>query len=150
MDQTGQVVRGEVRGLLRRDVDAPYGVRYDPGSVVQAFTDVWADVDVAVVELSDLDRADSYRREAASGPATRMWEEALTRSDELFGTLLEQVEPGPTVHVHTPAPPRAAATPGVFAMPHGDARGRLDRAGITRRPAYLPPPAVAPPNVPPI
>ena len=144
MDQTGQVVRGEVRGLLRRDVDAPYGVRYDPGSVVQAFTDVWADVDVAVVELSDLDRADSYRREAASGPATRMWEEALTRSDELFGTLLEQVEPGTTVIVATPAPPRAAETLGVFAMSDGDGRGSLARSGATRRSGYVTLPDVAP------
>lgn len=144
MDRTGQVVRGEVRGLLRRDVDAPYGVRYDPDSVVQAFTDVWADVDVTVVELSDLDRADSYRREAASGPAARMWEEALIRSDDLFGALLDQVDPGTTVILATPAPPRAAEALGVFAMSDGDGRGRLARSGATRRSGYVTLPDLAP------
>lgn len=144
MDRTGQVVRGEARGLLRPDVDAPYGVRYDPDSVVQAFTEVWADVDVTVVELSDLDRADSYRREAASGPAARMWEEALTRSDELFGALLEQVEPGTTVILATPAPPRAAESLGVFAMSDGDDAGSLARSGTTRRSGYVTLPDLAP------
>lgn len=144
MDQTGQVVRGEVRGLIRRDVEAPYGVRYDPDSVVQAFSTVWDDVDVAVVELSDLDRADSYRREAASAPAARMWEEALIRSDELFGQLLEQVEPGTTVILATPAPPRAAETLGVFAMSDSEGAGRLARSGTTRRPGYVTLPDLAP------
>ena len=144
MDQTGQVTRGEVQGLLRRDVEAPYGVRYDVPSVVRAFADVWAEVDVAVVELSDLDRADSYRREAASGPARRMWERALARSDELFGSLLEQVEPGTTVILATPAPPRAAETLGVFAMADGDGEGRLARSGTTRRAGYVTLPDLAP------
>src|SRR3546814_14869717 len=123
MDQTGQVVRGEVRGLLRRDVDAPYGVRYDPGSVVQAFTDVGADVDVAVVELSALDRADSYRREAAAGPATRMWEAALTRADAHFRPPLETGELGPTVIAAKPAHPRAPRPRGSFANSAGHRPG---------------------------
>lgn len=144
MDDTGQVARAEVVGLLRRDIAAPYGVRYDLPSVTRAFTALWAEVDVAVVELSDLDRADSYRRETAPEPATRMWDESLARSDELFGSLLEAVEPGTTVILATPAPPRAAETLGVFAMADGEGRGRLARSGTTRRPGYVTLPDLAP------
>lgn len=148
MGEGGQVARAEVRGLLRRDIDAPYGVRYDPDAVVDAFADVWADVDLALVELSDLDRADRYRREAAAAPAAAMWERALQRSDELFGRLLEQVDPGTTVILATPAPPRAAETLGVFALGDGDleadGQGRLARSGTTRRPGYVTLPDLAP------
>lgn len=144
MDDTGQVARAEVRGLLRRDVDAPYGVRYHPPAVLEAFQGVWADVDVALVELSDLDRADQFRRDAASEPAARMWEQALVHADELFGMLLDAVEPGTTVILATPAAPRAAETLGVFAMSDGGGEGRLARSGTTRRPGYVTLPDVAP------
>jgi len=145
MDGTGQVRRGEAVGLLRRDPAAPYGVRYGIEAVVRTFEEVWAEVDVALVELSDLDRADSYRREAASGPAGELWSDALARSDELFGRLLEEVAPGTTVLLVTPAPPRAAETLGVFGMATvGEGEGRLARSGTTRRPGYVTLPDIAP------
>ena len=144
MDRTGQVARAEVEGLLRRDVEAPYGVRYDLGSVTGAFADVWADVDLALVELSDLDRADSYRREAAGPAASQLWADALARSDELFGSLLEVVEPGTKVVLVTPAPPRAAETLGVFAVSDGTGHGSLARSGTTRRAGYVTLPDLAP------
>ncbi|HEX4901864.1 MAG TPA: hypothetical protein VFV42_03580 [Acidimicrobiales bacterium] len=145
MDGTGQVVRGEAVGLLRRDASAPYGVRFGTEAVVRAFEQVWSEVDVALVELSDLDRADSYRREAASGPAAEMWTDALERSDELFGRVLDEVAPGTTVLLLTPAGPRAAETLGVFGMGTvGGGEGRLARSGTTRRPGYVTLPDIAP------
>jgi len=146
MDRTGQVAVGEASGLLRRDGDAPYGVRYHPPSVQRAVGEVLAEADVAVVELSDLDRADSYRREAAGAAAERLWTDSLTHADDLFGALLEDLEPGTTVVLATPAPPRAAETLGVFAMAtvgDGDG-GRLARSGTTRRPGYVSLPDIAP------
>jgi len=138
MGPLGQVSRAAARGLLRRDVAAPYGVRYHPTAVVEAFGEVWADVDVAVVELSDLDRADTYRRDARAEAAAAIWSDALAHSDELFGMLLDAVEPGTTVVLATPAPPRAAETLGVFAMRAGGSDGgRLARSGTTRRPGYV-------------
>jgi len=145
MDGTGQVARGEAVGLLRRDPAAPYGVRYGIEAVIRSFAQVWSEVDVALVELSDLDRADSYRREAASEPASELWADALAGSDELFGRLLAEVEPGTTVLLATPAPPRAAETLGVFGMSTlGEGEGRLARSGTTRRPGYVTLPDVAP------
>ncbi|HEU5083049.1 MAG TPA: hypothetical protein VFU14_06900 [Acidimicrobiales bacterium] len=144
IDETGQVARAESRGLLRRDVDAPYGVRYHPPAVLEAFEAMWSEVDVALVELSDLDRADQFRRDAASEPAAAMWEQALVHSDEVFGALLDAVEPGTTVILATPAPPRAAETLGVFAMSDAGGEGRLARSGTTRRPGYVTLPDIAP------
>jgi len=138
MGPAGQVRHAAARGLLRRDVRAPYGVRYHPTAVVERFREVWAEVDVAVVELSDLDRADTYRREASSDAAAAIWRDALAHSDELFGALLDAVEPGTTVVLATPAGPRAAETLGVFAMREGEGDGgRLARSGTTRRPGYV-------------
>jgi len=133
----GQVRRAEVTGLLRRDPAAPFGVRYDPAAVADAFESVWADVAVAFVELSDLDRADAYRREATGDAAAELWAQALQRSDELFGTLLEVVEPGTTVFLVTPAPPRAREALGVFARADGGGEARLARSAATRRDGYV-------------
>lgn len=137
MDRSGQVAVGDVDRLLRRDAAAPYGVRYDTDAVVAAFADVWADVDGAVVELSDLDRADSYRREADREAAAELWAQALVHSDELVGRILAEVDDDTAVIVLTPAAPRAAESLGVFALSGVGEGGSLARSGATRRSGYV-------------
>jgi hypothetical protein len=147
VDSSGQVPVGRTDGLLLVDDAAPYGVRYDPDAVVDAFTDVWARADVAVVELSDLDRADRYRREADPEAAQLLWEDALVRSDELMGDLVDEVDLSTTmVMLVTPSAPRAAESLGVFAMAGAgtDGTGGLAQSGTTRRPGYVTLPDVAP------
>lgn len=138
MDGTGQVPRGEVDSLLARDADVPYGVAYDPGAVTAAVDALWADTALAVVELSDLDRADAYKREADRDVWADLWAGALQRSDELFGQLVDAVPDGTTVVLATPAAPRSAESLGVFAIDRPGAEGSgLARSGTTRRPGYV-------------
>ena len=147
VDHTGQVPVGHTDGLLRVDADAPYGVRYEPDAVIDAFRDVWSRADVAVVELSDLDRADRYRREADPEAADRLWTDALHRSDELFGQLLDEVDLDTTlVMLVTPSAPRSAESLGVFAMKGAgtDGTGGLAQSGTTRRAGYVTLPDIAP------
>jgi hypothetical protein len=138
MDRTGQVALGDADGLLTRAPDAPYGIRYDSDAVVDAFERVWEDADLAFVELSDLDRADSYRSVATMPAADALWTDALASSDALFGRLLDAVPDDTTVLVVTPAGPRAAETLGIFALgePAGGGGG-LVRSGATRRAGYV-------------
>ena len=138
MDRTGQVALGDADGLLTRSPDAPYGIRYEEDAVVDAFETAWAEADVTLVELSDLDRADSYRSTATRPAAEAMWAGALASSDALFGRLLDAVPDDATVMVVTPAGPRAAETLGIFAMATADTDGGgLARSGATRRAGYV-------------
>lgn len=147
VDASGQVHAGQTDALLLVDEAAPYGVRYDPGAVLDAFADVWSRADVVVVELSDLDRADRYRREADPEAAELLWEDALVRSDALLGELLEEVDLSTTmVMLVTPSAPRAAESLGVFAVKGAgtDGTGGLAQSGTTRRAGYVTLPDVAP------
>ena len=145
VDATGQVPRGQVDDLLMTDPDAPYGVRYDPDRVTAALDEVWADVDVAVVELSDLDRADAYRREAGPEAADELWATALVDSDRLLDRVLAQVDLTSTaVILASPAAPRAAESLGVFGLRLPDGHGGLAQSGTTRRAGYVTLPDVAP------
>lgn len=147
VDSSGQVPVGHTADLLQIDPTAPYGVRYEPDAVIAAFRDAWSRSDVAVVELSDLDRADRYRREADPDAADDLWRDALQRSDELFGRLLDEVDLDTTmVMLATPVAPRAAESLGVFAMAGAgtDGTGGLAQSGTTRRPGYVTLPDIAP------
>ncbi|MDZ7676336.1 MAG: hypothetical protein U5K30_14870 [Acidimicrobiales bacterium] len=139
MDRTGQVPHGTAVGLLDRVALAPYGVRYDNDAVAEEFAQAHAEADLTVVELSDLDRADRYRSEASRLAAERMWVDALTSSDDLFGQLLGLVDEGTTVMVMTPASPRGAESLGVFALSEAgmDDGGNLARSAATRRAGYV-------------
>lgn len=137
VDDTGQVPLGAADGLLVADPDAPYGVRYDADAVVTAFRTLWAESDVALIELSDLDRADAYRREADPAAAEELWQQALADSDALFGRLLSTIDlDTTTVILATPAAPRAAESLGVFGIRTGEGGG-LAQSGTTRRPGYV-------------
>ena len=137
MDRGGQVARGRASGLLDVDAMAPYGVRLDPAAVVSAIRSTSTDADVTFVELSDLERADSFRRVATSDAGSAVWDAALRASDALFGEVLEVVPDDAVVMLLTPAPPRAAETLGVFGLRSAGGSSGLARSGATRRPGYV-------------
>ncbi len=148
VDESGQVPVGRVDGLLGADRDAPFGVRYDQSAVMDAFDEVWSAADVTVVELSDLDRADAYRREADPEAAEELWVAALRDSDALFGKLIDGLAGTATaVIVASPSAPRSAESLGVFAMRSMNSDktiGGLAQSGTTRRAGYVTLPDIAP------
>ena len=95
MDGEGLVPGGRVGDdLLEPDPEAPFGHRLDQDEVVAAFDEAWsADRAVVLVEASDLVRADAYRVLATREQRDRQRAEALVRSDDLLGRLLERVDP---------------------------------------------------------
>ena len=137
IDRSGQVALGDAGGLLRPDRAAPWGIRYDPDAVGAAFATTVDDAALTFVELSDLERADSYGRVTTSEAATEMWAEALRASDELFGRLLAEVPDDARVLVLSPAAPRSAESLGVFGLASVDGSGGLARSGATRRDGYV-------------
>ena len=148
VDESGQIPVGRVDGLLRTDPDAPFGVRLDQDAVMAAVEDVRSTADVVVVELSDLDRADAYRREADPEAAEELWVDALVDSDRLFGKLIDGLDgTATTVIVASPSAPRSAESLGVFAIRSMDdaaTTGGLAQSGTTRRAGYVTLPDVAP------
>ncbi|MEX1006726.1 MAG: hypothetical protein WD271_02650 [Acidimicrobiia bacterium] len=104
----GKVPRGRVdRGLLQADASAPFGVRFDPDAVLDAFRAAWSDRSVVVVEGSDLVRADLAGRFASDEQRDRLRARALRDTDRLVGRLLDEVDAKrDAVIVVGPAPPR--------------------------------------------
>ncbi len=79
--------------LLRSDPMAPYGQRLDVDAVAEAFTEVWRDRSVVLVEASDLVRADAFRSVATSDQRRVQRDAALAAADELVGRVLSEVDP---------------------------------------------------------
>ena len=93
MNERGTVNGGQVdRDLLVPDPDAPFGLRLDNDAVVAAFQDAWQDKSVVMVEASDLLRAVASRPPSVEAQDRKSYSEAIRRSDELVGRLLEDVD----------------------------------------------------------
>jgi hypothetical protein len=139
MNHDGQVPRGQVGpSLLRLDPNAPYGVRMNITRTVSTLRQVWSSKSVALVELSDLDRADRFGSAAAPAQRTAITDQALKLADAALGKLLAQVDLNhDLVYVLSPAAPRSGETltPLVIAGP-GFTSGTL-RSGTTRRTGYV-------------
>jgi hypothetical protein len=139
MDGTGQVERGRVdRGLLEADPRAPFGVRFDNSLVVEAFGSVWRGRAVVLVEASDLVRAARAEPLVSARTHERQVVDALRRSDELFGALLDRVDLArDVVVVLGPAhePGRVTLTPLAIRGP-SFAPGLLESA-TTRRAGFV-------------
>lgn len=145
MDADGEVAAGTVsRDLLTRDPATPFGVRLSEEKILEAVATHWVDDSVALVELSDLERADLYRSRAADEQADALVNDALERTDALFGKLLDQVSPDDLVIVVSPAAPRVGETLTPLAIRgEGFSSGTLS-SGTTRRGGYVTLPDVAP------
>jgi hypothetical protein len=83
------------RTLLQENPQAAWGVEYNHETVLGA-VDQWWDAPgdgVLLVELSDIIRADAYGRRATGATKAQIRTDALKRSDELLGELLDRVDP---------------------------------------------------------
>jgi hypothetical protein len=90
----GTVDGGQVdREMLEADPDAPFGLRLDNDAVMSAFEDAWQDKSVVMVEASDLLRAVASRPPSVQSQDDKSYSQAIQRSDELVGRLLEDVDP---------------------------------------------------------
>ena len=129
-DRRGQVDAGVVdRSLLADDPAAPFGVVLDPAAVESAFTDVWADGAVVLVEASDLVRVARYRPYATATEHRQALDDALTRADALVGRLLAHTGPRDLVMVMGPA-----HRPGTVHLTPLAARGPGIQPGLLRSP----------------
>lgn len=138
-DQQGQVALGDVgEDLLVEDETVPFGVRADPDAYAAALAEAWSRADVAIVEMSDLERAEAARGEARSEQAERQFDEALLRSDELFGRLLETVDRDrDVVMVLGPTAPVATEQLTVFGIAGPEVSPGWARSSTTRRSGYV-------------
>lgn len=146
MDSDGLLRAGYVGdGLLRVDPAAPLGVELNHDAVLATFDGLWDDVDVAVVELSDVWRSDHFRRVATLEQADAARAEAIARSDAALGRLVDRLDPDrDLLLVLAPVAPLGRAQLTV-ALKHGpEVEPGLLRSGTTRRAGYVTLPDVAP------
>ncbi len=139
MDGAGLVPAGRVSDdLLEPAPEAPYGLRLDEQEVATAFDDAWVDRAVVLVEASDLARADTYRPLATAEQRTRQRQEALERSDELLGRLLERVDPATdAVLVIGPYPATGSDHLTVAALRAPGVEPGLLKSAVTRRSGFV-------------
>lgn len=145
MDRRGQVPRGSVsHDLLERDPEAPFGVTLSTPEVMRAFRADWKPGVVALVELSDLERADLYRGRASAAQSRVLARRALAAADRQLALLLAQTGPDDLVVLVSPAAPRSAETLTPLAVRGGEFRSGTLVSGTTRRPGYVTLPDLAP------
>jgi hypothetical protein len=93
MDSNGLVEHGRVgRTLLQSDPAAPFGTRLDNQEVAEAFGEFWDPDSVVLVEASDMVRDEDVTPLVLQSQRERLRRQAIERSDDLFGRLLEQVD----------------------------------------------------------
>lgn len=138
MGADGTVPAGEVSAqLLQRDPAAPYGVRLDAAAVVHAFTDVWGDHSVVLVEASDLVRADAYAAVQSAPARAASLQRALAWTDDLIGRLLDRVAGRDAVVVVGPTASRRSGGLTVAAVRAPGVEPGLLRSGTTQRAGYV-------------
>jgi hypothetical protein len=139
MGNNGKVPAGAVGPeLLTPDPGAPFGLRYDNETVLDAFRSVWKDRSVVLVEASDLVRADAYRQFATPEQRDRLFAEALRRTDALIGGLLREVDlRNDAVMVVGPSPSLRESTLTTAAVRAPGVEPGLLRSGTTRRSGFV-------------
>ncbi|HZP30343.1 MAG TPA: hypothetical protein VFC99_15420 [Acidimicrobiia bacterium] len=139
MGADGTVPAGAVGSeLLRKDRAAPYGVRLDVGAVDRAFRRVWRAKSVVLVEASDLVRADEYRGYVTSSERTALLRDAITHTDRLVGSLLDQVDlRRDAVMVVGPAKPSSSSSLTIAALHAPGYEAGLLKSGTTRRAGFV-------------
>jgi hypothetical protein len=123
--------------LLEEDPTAPYGLRLDNEAVLAAFDEVWEADGAVLVEASDLVRWDDYRPLATGSQRSKLLDDALLASDELFGGLLERVGPDDAVMIVGPYHRSGATHLTVAAMKGPGIEPGLLRSGTTRRSGFV-------------
>lgn len=146
MDDWGRVARGRVDGgLLEAGADLPGGVALDGAAVLAEVEAAWDDVDVLLVELSDLLRVEAAERVVTPDVAEAAASEALTRTDDLLGELLAGVDPErDLVLVVSPVSPVGPDQLVVAAAAGAGLEPGLARSGTSRRDGYVTLPDIGP------
>ena len=146
VDERGQVARGRVDGgLLESGPDLPGGVALDAGTVLSEVERVWDDSDVVLVELSDLLRAEATEPVVTPEVADAVAADALARTDDLLGALLDQVDlERDLVLVVSPVSPVGADQLVVAAAAGAGLEPGLARSGTSRRDGYVTLPDIGP------
>jgi hypothetical protein len=135
VDRSGVIDTGRLRGLLRVDHDAPFGVRTDPERFGSAVASALKRARVVVADPGDTQRADEFSVQVSQtrGDAARV--AALERSDALLARVLEHLDDDDLLVVAAPSGPRTSKidqlTPVIVRGP-GFERGWLT-SPLTRR-----------------
>lgn len=146
MDDAGRVPHGRVDGgLLEAGPDLPGGVVLDGDVVLAEVDEAWEDADVVLVELSDLLRAEATEPVVTPEVAEEVAAEALARTDEVLGGLLEQVDlERDLVLVVSPVSPAGPDELVVAAAAGAGLEPGLARSGTSRRDGYVTLPDIGP------
>ena len=114
---SGAVDEGDVgHDLVRADPRAPFGLRVDDATFLQAFDQASSRADVIVVDPGETDRANAYSATMASTAARTSMQDALRRTDVLLGKLRGRLSPDTLLIVAGMTPPtsKAELVPVVF------------------------------------
>jgi hypothetical protein len=140
VDATGQADVGQVGpDLLVQDELAPFGVRSDPEQVLRAVDEAWAGgATLAVVEMSDLERAEQARIQSTPEQGDRQFQQALEDADRLFARLLDTVDPArDLVMVLGPDAPLSGEQLTVFGLTGPGVERGWARSSTTRRDGFV-------------
>jgi hypothetical protein len=139
MGRDGRLAHGDVAAtLLEHDASAAFGERLDQGAVVAAFERGWGKSSVALVETSDLVRADRATSFASATGAARLRHAALGWSDQLFAALMRHVNLSrDLVVVVAPVPPAGDRSVTVAGVRGPGVDAGLLRSATTRRAGFV-------------
>jgi hypothetical protein len=146
MTSDGQVAGGVVGPeLVVEDPVAPFGLRVDPAAAGAAFDEAWAEHDVVLLEMSDLERADTFAPNATPDAAEAAARGALEVADRLLAHALESVDlERDLVLVLGPTTPGGKSGLTVAAIAGAGIEPGQARSATTRRAGYVTLPDVAP------
>lgn len=118
MDASGKVDYGVVgRNLLKKDLDAPWGVTTDYEKLWQAFLAAYAKADLVVVELGDTDRVNTYSDWLTDERWQQRRDAALREADRFLARVMDAVD--------------EETTRVFFVSPQPSARALRDRSQLT-------------------
>ena len=139
MDGRGLVQHGRVgRTLLEDDPAAPFGTRYDNAEVAAAFDEFWDPSSVVLVEASDMVRVEDAKRLSTDAQQVRLRRQAIERSDELLGRLLEDVDlDADAVVVVAPYATGSGSSLTIVGVHSPDVTAGLLSSGTTRRAGFV-------------
>lgn len=93
MDGSGQLRAGSVSAtLLAGAEEAPFGLELDLAVTETTIDRALRDQRVTMLELSDLERAESFRGESTPEQGDRLYENALAHDDLLVGMVLDRLD----------------------------------------------------------
>jgi hypothetical protein len=137
-DATGATACGQVGPvLLTSDDAAPFGVRLDQTTVMEAFDRCSTPGSVTLVEASDLRRALAFRPRATPELAEQARREALAATDALAGAILERLDPERDAIVVVAPSTQPTQGLGVLGIKAPELEPGFLTSGNTRRAGYV-------------